>query len=106
MKKLPKPKSAPEELLSLQLRAEKIKCHREVLVVDGRRWKLDFHIDMPNISGLAVEVEGWGRHQRWKGFEDDCEKYAHALIAGWHVLRVTPTQIRDGRALAWIKALI
>lgn len=72
-----------------------------------RRWRFDFA--WPALM-LAVEVEGgqWvnGRHQRGKGFEDDCEKYNEAALYGWTVLRFTGDMVKDGRALATLlKAL-
>lgn len=67
---------------------------------DTRRWRFDFA--WPDYL-LAVEVEGgqWinGRHQRGKGFEDDCEKYNEAALDGWMVLRFTGDMVKDGRAL-------
>ena len=112
IKGLPKPLSAPEELFALQLRAEGIAFTREVRVCAGRRWRLDFAIaeapsDRTRHRGpLAVEIDGWGRHQRFKGFEDDRVKDAWALITGWCVLHVTPAQVKKGLALAWVKQLI
>jgi len=56
---------------------------------------------------IAIEVEGgtWanGRHTRGKGYEDDCEKYNHAALFGWTVLRFTSNMIRDGRAVKMIR---
>jgi very-short-patch-repair endonuclease len=66
---------------------------------DERKWRFDFawHKD-----GLAAEVEGGvyigGRHSRGKGYENDCEKYDYAALAGWKVLRFTAGMLRDGRA--------
>lgn len=68
-----------------------------------RKWMFDYC--WPD-HGLALEVEGggWarGRHNRGAGFHQDMEKYNEAVIAGWYVLRVTPLDMRDGRALALI----
>jgi hypothetical protein len=67
---------------------------------DTRQWRFDFA--WPDYC-LAVEVEGgqWinGRHQRGKGFEDDCEKYNEAALDGWMVFRFTGDMVKDGRAL-------
>lgn len=69
----------------------------------SRRWRADFAFLE---ARLLVEVEGgaWskGRHTRGQGFEDDCEKYAEAVIQGWRVLRVTTAMVEDGRALGFI----
>lgn len=78
-----------------------------------RDWRFDFAWPAER---LAVEVEGGvghavvrsatgkqitGHHVHAQGYEDDCEKYAIALLFGWRVLRVTPKQIKSGRALHW-----
>lgn len=75
-----------------------------------RRWKADFAWPTQR---LIAEVEGivWktgekSRHQTGKGFTDDCEKYANAMLLGWRVLRVTPNQIKSGVALDWIEQLL
>jgi hypothetical protein len=69
-----------------------------------RRWRFD--LAWPDVR-LAVEVEGgtWStsRHTTGAGFEADCIKYNEAAILGWRVLRVTPSMIDDGRALAAIE---
>jgi len=59
-----------------------------------RKWKFDFaHVG----KLVAIEIEGghWsgGRHVRGKGFENDCEKYLEATLAGWTVVRLTSNQI-------------
>ena len=35
--------------------------------------------------------------------EKDAEKQSAAAILGYRVIRCTPAQVNDGRALAWIK---
>jgi len=71
---------------------------------DTRRWRFD--CAWPSFR-LAVEVEGGGfvqgRHTRGKGLENDCEKYAEAAILGWTVIRVTPAQVTQGKAVQWIE---
>lgn len=77
---------------------------RELRFHPTRKWRFD--LAHPG-SWLAVEVEGgiWrnGAHSRGKGFTEDCEKYAEALILGWAVLRVTTDQVKSGQALQWIE---
>lgn len=55
---------------------------------------------------LLIEVDGGGfvagRHTRGAGFEKDCEKASEAACLGFRVIRVTPRQVEDGRAVEWI----
>ena len=77
-----------------------------------RKWRYD--VALPNceidcgLSGnvritcgenIAIEIEGYGRHQSMKGFTADLEKYAEAFAQGWTVLRVSRAMIADGTAL-------
>lgn len=88
---------------------------REYRFHPTRDWRFDFawpdhsNRHLAFFEPIAVEIEGgtWvaGRHSRGKGFEDDCEKYAEALIAGWRVLRVTSAMVEDGRAIALLRRL-
>ena len=96
--------SALEESLALQIRAHQLpEPQREYEFHPTRRWRFDFSWIH---CRLAVEVEGavWtrGRHTRGGGFIADCEKYNHAALLGWRVLRVTAEMIDDGRAIDWI----
>ncbi len=69
-----------------------------------RKWRIDYC--WPDY-GLAIEVEGgaWtkGRHTRGGGFIKDMEKYNAIEMAGYTLLRFTPTQIRNGYALEQVK---
>jgi very-short-patch-repair endonuclease len=68
----------------------------------GRRWRADFA--WPE-HGLIVEVEGgtWlpggGRHNRGRGFEDDCRKYLAAFLLGFRLIRFTTAMVDDLTAL-------
>jgi very-short-patch-repair endonuclease len=79
-----------------------IKFEKEFKFHPTRRWRFDFLLE----GNIALEVEGatWsgGRHTRGSGFEKDAEKYAHALILGYKVLRVTGTQVMKGIAIEWV----
>jgi len=60
---------------------------------------------------IAAEVEGgvWlpkGRHTTGKGFEADCRKYGEAMALGWRVLRVTPSMIKSGEAIALLRRVL
>lgn len=72
-----------------------------------RRWKFDWA--WPQYR-LAVEEEGGaftqGRHTRGAGFLKDMEKYNAAALAGWRVLRYTPTQVANGMVLAQVERLL
>ncbi len=82
---------------------------REVRFHATRLWRLDFAWEPEQV---ALEVEGgiWllggGRHNRGKGYEQDLEKYNHAVLAGWKLLRVTPTQLCTAATLAMVRALL
>ncbi len=82
-----------------------------------RKWRADFALwDFPiaKVKGIEadilVEIDGGGyvagRHSRGAGMEKDAEKQSAAAILGYRVIRVTPKQVEDGRALAWIKAAL
>lgn len=66
----------------------------KVKPIEGRKFRFDFA--WPEYM-LAVEIEGGagtgGRHTRKRGFQSDCEKYNHALLNGWRVLRFTGSDI-------------
>ena len=76
----------------------------ELVFYPGRRYRID--VAFP-AQKLAVEIEGggWinGRHSRGTGIETDAEKSALLAIQGWRLMRVTPKQVRNGTAWAWIR---
>lgn len=71
-----------------------------------RAWRFDWA--WPERK-LAIEQEGgtWkgGRHNRPKGYAEDCDKYNEAALLGWRVLRFTADQIKDGRALRVLRMI-
>lgn len=73
----------------------------------GRRWRFDFAIPKHK---LAIEIEGgiWitGRHNRGIGYIKDMEKYNHAALLGWRVLRFTPQQINKLETYEFISKVI
>lgn len=100
--------SQAELALSWQVRATSLpEPVQEVRFDPVRKWRFDFAWPAHKV---AVEVEGGGyvngRHNRGGGFEADCEKYNAAALLGWIVLRVTPRQVDDGRALRWIEQAV
>src|SRR5438093_867037 len=78
---------------------------REVRFARPRRFRWDFSWEH---LMLAAEVQGgsWlpnSQHGRGKKFEADCEKATLGAILGWKVMRFTADQVKDGRALAFIR---
>ena len=68
----------------------------------NRRWRFDFAWPTPKV---AVEIEGgvWmtGRHQRARGYLNDCEKYETALMLGWTVYRVPGPWVATPKRHIW-----
>lgn len=66
--------------------------------------------DAFGVDKIAIEIEGgaWtrGRHTRGAGFIRDMEKYNHAALLGWRVLRFTPQDVLTGKAIAFIKRVL
>lgn len=87
---------------------------KEWTFCDDRKWRFDFVIlssaGWPEHGKTAIEIEGgaWsnGAHVRGKRFISDMEKYNHAALLGWRVLRFTPQQVLDGSAIAFIKRVL
>lgn len=95
-----------ELALAQQLRADKILFETQAEFWVGRNWRLDFLIGRATCR-VGVEVQGgiWqkGAHSSGTGITRDCEKSAHAAIAGIRLIPVTSGQIKSGKALEWIK---
>lgn len=66
-----------------------------------RRWRFDGAV--PSVK-VAVEIEGMpgiagkSRHMTYTGYQKDIEKYNAATALGWHLLRFTWKDVRDGSA--------
>jgi very-short-patch-repair endonuclease len=100
--------SKPEQEFAFQLKAAKLpEPVREFKFHPERKWRLDFAWTE---SKVALEIEGgtWinGRHTRGSGFEKDCEKYGHAALLGWRVIRVPSGWVKSGRALQMAEELL
>lgn len=94
-----------EILFYNQLKDEQLPApQHEYSFASNRKWRFDFA--WPD-KMLAVEIEGgtWtqGRHSRPKGFADDCQKYNHAALLGWRVLRYTGDMVRKGEAVDQVR---
>jgi very-short-patch-repair endonuclease len=72
-----------------------------------RRWRFDYAL--PELK-IAIEVEGGvftrGRHTRPTGYINDLEKYNHASLMGWTLLRVIPGQLYSTQFMQLIKDAI
>lgn len=92
-----------EEALALHIRADKLpRPVRQYQVNPERRWRIDYA--WPALR-IAVEVDG-EVHRIKERFHADIEKHAWLTLNGWTLLRVGGREVRDGRAIAWVKALL
>ena len=95
-----------EELLARHMEEANIGFVREFRFAPPRRWKFDFALAAGHPC-VAIEIEGgiWsgGRHQRPAGMIADMQKYNHAALMGWRVLRFTTEQVMTGEAIKFIK---
>jgi hypothetical protein len=73
-----------------------------------RKWRFDASwLIAPSIM-LAMEIDGGvflpggGRHNRGAGYRQDQEKLNAAAILGWHVMRVLPEDVTNGKAIIWV----
>ena len=81
---------------------------RQAKLIPGRKFAFDFAWAEQR---LAVEVQGGiflpkGAHTSGPGVTRDCEKAALAMLEGYRTLAVTGAMVRDGRAVAWVEALL
>ena len=81
---------------------------REYRFAPPRRWKFD-RCWWPGAK-VALEIEGgvWirGRHTRGRGYINDMEKYNHAALDGWCVLRFTPQQVASGACIPVLRCAL
>lgn len=84
---------------------------REYQFHSPRRWRFDFAWRAYTLISrnllVAAEVEGgtWanGRHNRGKGYEEDCRKYNQAALDGWRVFRFTADMVKSMEAATVVK---
>ena len=81
---------------------------RQAKLVPGRKFQFDLTW---REHRLTCEVQGgeWlpiGAHTSGSGLARDCEKQALVLLQGYRPLTVTGAMVKDGRALAYVEALL
>lgn len=103
MPKIPKEGSPGEEAFALHCRVEGLNPRREFKFHPERKWRFDFAF--PDRM-LAIEIEGRGRHQSFKGFAADIEKYNAAAKLGWRIMRYTPQMVMRGDAIADVMEIV
>ena len=86
----------------------------------GREWAYDFAYVGVNGKTLAIDLDGaiWGRrnaktgeweagarggHTSGKGYTEDREKDAHAIIAGIYPLRLTAAMLKSGVGYTYVE---
>ena len=93
-----------EHLLEFHLAELGVPYEHQFAYVPGRKFRADFAL--PSLR-LLVEVQGGifsrAAHGSVTGILADLERGNEAAIAGWYVLRVTPDEVGDGRALALVR---
>lgn len=62
---------------------ERITKPMQTAGVWNRGWRFDWAFP---VQRIGIEVQGQGRHQRYVGYREDCEKLNSAVIHGWRVL--------------------
>ena len=101
----PKPPAA--DLLFADLTRDVAEPKREYAFHGVKQWRFDFAY--PPLL-LAIEVDGRGRHQTTKGFQEDCQKTNAAIEAGWKVLRYPTVSVnchkRRARIVEQIKRIV
>ena len=102
MSKIPQRLSEGEETFAFHCRAHNLEPEREVMLIPGRKWRVDFYFGGP--YRLAIEVEGGtsfgkSRHSRGEGFEHDARKYNALARAGIMLLRYSTRMVIKGEAI-------
>jgi hypothetical protein len=98
-------------LLEKHLRELHMGFEREYRFHSERKWRFDYRLTQdqtPHVRGpIAIEIEGGifsgGRHTRGVGFQRDLDKYNHATLMGWRVLRFSTRDVLTGRAKDMLK---
>ena len=100
-----------EEDFAFQLKlagyCQKTQFVREAMAMPPRKWRFDFAFPA---CMVYVEVEGLthgkGRHQTFKGYSDDCDKYNAATLQGWIGLRFTQRHVKSLEGIKTLTTLL
>jgi len=93
-------KSEAEILFAKHLEELGVRFERETPVCAGRKWRLDFTLAKWSV---AVEIDGYFRGRHGAGWGADNEKRNTATMMGWRVLTFSTNEVKDGRAIAFLK---
>lgn len=103
-------RTAAQDALAFQLKAAKISCTPEYQWNPKTKQRADFLVFGRGFQSLLVEVDGGlyinGGHTRGAARERDYERDAEAMMLGFKVLRVSPRQVKQGKAIQWITSLL
>jgi very-short-patch-repair endonuclease len=101
MSAIPQALSTGEETFALQCQAYRLEPWREMVLIPGRKWRVDFYFQEQKV---AVEIEGGtrygrSRHSKGVGFENDARKYNAIARAGILLLRYSTAMVVSGAAI-------
>ena len=104
MSAIPQALSTGESTFALQCQAYRLEPWREMVLIPGRKWRVDFYFGPPHYPRVAVEIEGGtafgrSRHSKSKGFENDARKYNALARAGILLLRYSTAMVISGEAI-------
>ena len=96
-------KRTAEELFCKHLDELGLRYEREVKFHPIRQWRIDFVLPDHRI-GIEVEGAIWvgGRHVRGAGYQADLNKYNHATMCGYRILRFSTSDVQKGAAKAFL----
>jgi very-short-patch-repair endonuclease len=102
MSAIPQALSTGEETFAQHCQAYGLEPWREMVLIPGRKWRVDFYWGPPH--KLAVEIEGGtrqgkSRHSKGVGFENDARKYNALARAGIILLRYSTAMVISGEAI-------
>lgn len=103
-------RTAAQDLLGFQLTVAGVRYESEYHWDTKTKRRADFALMAVSGQVWLVEVDGGlfvnGGHTRGAARERDYERDAEAMMLGFRVLRVSPRQVKQGKALLWIQKLL